>query len=131
MINKRIKTSLDDIHKFLSAPSIRKTTYRNTTYYCLNDIILLATDSVNPKDYIKKLRNRDRVLSVEWADLIRILPGETDGGPQNMKFVDAQSFLRIVQCVPGFEAHKIKTAIATIAAQLYKESYFPDNKVLA
>lgn len=132
MINKRIKASLETIQKFLDSPAIRRTKYRNNTYYCLNDIVLLATDSVNPKDYIKKLRHRDRVLSIEWPELIRILPGETEGGPQSMKFVDAFSFLRIIQCIPGIEAHEIKNAIAAISSQLYIEVIEKeDRKVVA
>lgn len=122
-MTKRVKTGLNKIHKFLNSASIRKTVYRNNTYYCLNDIVLKATNSVNPKDYIKKLRHRDRVLSIEWPDLIKILPGDTDGGPQSMKFVDLLSFLRIIQCIPGIEAHELKFALAEIGTCVYNESF--------
>ena len=36
---------------------------KNKWYFSVEDIVRILTDSVNPKDYIKKLRERDLELS--------------------------------------------------------------------
>ena len=39
---------------------------KNKWYFSVEDIVRILTDSVNPKDYIKKLRERDLELSEGW-----------------------------------------------------------------
>ena len=42
---------------------VRKTIHNNEWWFVINDIIAVLTDSVNPQDYLKKLRKRDQTLS--------------------------------------------------------------------
>lgn len=49
-------------------------------YFSVEDIVRILTDSVNPKDYIKKLRKRDSELSEGWGQIVTPLKMETAGG---------------------------------------------------
>lgn len=107
------------IHSFLNAPHIRKEYSEGKLYYCLLDIIVCTTQSVDPKDYFKKLKLKDRRLLQEWDSLIKLLPTQTNGGIQHLKFIDAPAFFRIIQIIPGDAAHNIKNAIARITNHCY------------
>ena len=48
-------------------------------YFSVEDIVRILTDSVNPKDYIKKLRKRDTELSEGWGQIVTPLKMETPG----------------------------------------------------
>ncbi len=53
-------------------------------YFVLVDVIEVLTDSVNPSDYIKKMRSRDEVLSQGWGQLVTPLSIDTPGGKQKI-----------------------------------------------
>ena len=53
-------------------------------YFSVEDIVRILTDSVNPKDYIKKLRKRDSELSEGWGQIVTPLSIETAGGVQKV-----------------------------------------------
>lgn len=62
---------------------IRKTWHNNQWYFSVIDIIIAVTDSINPMDYIKKIKKRDSALSEGWGQIVTPLPMETTGGLQN------------------------------------------------
>ena len=37
-------------------------------YFSVADVIEVLTDTVNPKDYIKKMRKRDPLLNSNWGE---------------------------------------------------------------
>ena len=43
---------------------------KNKWYFSVEDIVKILTDSVNSKDYIKKLRKRDLELSEGWGQFV-------------------------------------------------------------
>ena len=43
---------------------------KNKWYFSVEDIVRILTDSVNHKDYIKKLRKRDLELSEGWGQIV-------------------------------------------------------------
>ena len=42
---------------------IRKTLHENEWWFVVEDVVLALTDSVNPADYLKKVRRRDPALT--------------------------------------------------------------------
>ena len=42
---------------------IRRTIHNGEWWFVITDVIVVLTDSVNPSDYLKKLRKRDPFLS--------------------------------------------------------------------
>lgn len=109
-----INCDLELIQNFMDSPNIRKEYSEGRVYYCLLDLITEATTTVDPKDYFKKLKIKDRRLMKDWDSLSILLRTQTKGGPQMLKFIDAQGFFRLVQIIPGETAHNIKNAFARI-----------------
>ncbi len=49
---------------------IRRTWYEDTWWFVVEDIIASLTDSINPKDYISKLKQRDEELNKGWGQFV-------------------------------------------------------------
>lgn len=47
--------------------TIRRTWHNEGWWFALSDVITVLTDSVDTKQYIKKMRNRDPALDVNWG----------------------------------------------------------------
>jgi len=52
---------------------MRKTEHNGEIYFSVEDLVAILTDSVNPKDYIKKMRSRDPELSKGWGQIVTTL----------------------------------------------------------
>lgn len=48
---------------------IRKTLHKNELWFSVSDAVLALTDSVDPKQYIKKMRQRDQELNSCWGTI--------------------------------------------------------------
>ena len=44
-------------------------------YFFVTDIVQVLTDSVNPRDYIKKMLRRDPELKSKWGTIVPLLKG--------------------------------------------------------
>ena len=51
-------------------------------YFCVVDVVEALTDSVNPTDYIKKMKKRDPELAKGWGQIVTPLSVQTAGGKQ-------------------------------------------------
>ena len=67
-------------------------------YFSVVDVVAALTDSANPTDYLKKMRQRDPELSKGWGQIVTPLPYNTAGGPQKMNFADTESIARNQLC---------------------------------
>ena len=67
--------------------TIRRTWYHDEWYFAVVDVVAVLTDSINPTDYIKKIRRRDPILSQGWGQIVTPLPVETAGGMQKVNMV--------------------------------------------
>ena len=67
---------------------IRRKWHNNEWYFVVVDIVKALTDSVNPSDYIKKLKVRDTALNEGWGQIVTLLRIQTPGGPQNLNCVN-------------------------------------------
>ncbi len=49
---------------------VRKTIHNNEWLFVVNDVVEALTDTVNAKEYIKKVRSRDPELSKGWGQIV-------------------------------------------------------------
>ncbi|MFI5196064.1 MAG: Bro-N domain-containing protein [Chitinophagales bacterium] len=73
-------------------------------YFVIEDVISVLTDSTDPKQYIKRLRQRDVELAKGWVQIVPTLWVETAGGKQKMACANVQGLLRIIQSIPSPKA---------------------------
>ena len=59
-------------------------------YFCVVDIVKALTDSVNPTDYIKKMKKRDPELAEGWGQIVTPLSVQTAGGKQRVNCATQQ-----------------------------------------
>ena len=62
-------------------------------YFCVADVVEALTDSVNPTDYIKKMKKRDPELAKGWGQIVTPLSVQTAGGKQRVKAKAARNQL--------------------------------------
>ena len=59
---------------------VRRVLFLDEWWFVISDVVAVLTDSVNPSDYLKKLRKRDQSLSEA------LKRGETDCPPLGIEF---------------------------------------------
>lgn len=86
-------------------------------YFCVVDVVGILTDSVNPTDYIKKMKKRDESLAKGWGQFVTPLLIQTTGGKQRVNCSNTEGILRIIQSIPSPKAEPFKQWMAQVAAQ--------------
>ncbi len=99
-------------------------------YFAIPDVIQVLTDSVNPTDYIKKMRSRDAILSEGWGQIVTPLLIETKGGKQKVNCADVQGTLRIIQSIPSRKAEPFKLWLAKVGYERLQETVDPELAVI-
>jgi len=53
--------------------SIRRAWHKGEWWFSIFDIVSALTDSSDPKQYIKKMRARDKLLNINWGTICTLL----------------------------------------------------------
>jgi DNA-damage-inducible protein D len=95
-------------------------------YFVVEDVIAILTDSNDPKQYVKRMRMRDKELSKGWVQFVPTLLIETTGGKQKMGCANAKGLLRIIQSVPSPKAEPFKLWLAQVGSDRLDEIENPE-----
>lgn len=98
-------------------------------YFVVADVVGALTDSLNPTDYIKKLKKRDELLAQGWGQIVTPLSVGTRGGRQRLNCADMQGILRIIQSIPSPKAEPFKQWMAQVAAQRLNQMQDPELSI--
>ena len=85
-------------------------------YFAVADIVQVLTDSVDVKQYIKRLRARDAELNLRWGTICT--PTEmkaADGKRYKTQAADLEGIFRIIQSIPSKKAEPVKRWLAEVA----------------
>ena len=105
---------------------IRKLLHNNEWWFVVEDVILALTDSVNPKDYINKMRKRDPELEKGYGQIVHTLDVETKGGLQKMNCANTEGIFRIIQSIPSPKAEPFKRWLAKVGYERVQEIEDPE-----
>ncbi len=105
---------------------IRKTIYQNEWWFVVNDVVEALTDTPNVKDYIRKVRIRDKAISEGWGQIVTPLFIETAGGKQKLNCADTEGIFRIIQSIPSPKAEPFKRWLARVGYERIKEIEDPE-----
>lgn len=95
-------------------------------YFSVVDIIEILTESVNPTDYLKKLRKRDIELGNYIGTNCPQVPMTTDTGKKrNTLAANVEQVLRIVQSIPSLKAEPFKMWLAKVGYERMQEIVDP------
>jgi len=105
---------------------IRKTIHNNEWWFVIEDVVYVLTDTVNSKDYIKKMRKRDEELSKGWGQIVTSLKIETKGGKQKINCANTEGIFRIIQSIPSPKAEPFKRWLARVGYERVQEIEDPE-----
>lgn len=110
---------------------VRRLFQQNEWWFVIVDIVSVLTDSVNPSDYLKKIRKRDSELAAAFKGEGQIVPPlalafETAGGLQKLQCWNTQGILRLIQSIPSPKAEPFKLWLAKVGYERLQEIENPE-----
>ena len=112
---------------------IRKTIHQNEWWFAINDIIGVLTDSSDPAQYFKRLKERDPELAiltdkgeVQFVPPL-LLSMETSGGFQKMYCWNTEGIFRLIQSIPSPKAEPFKRWLAKVGYERVQEIEDPER----
>jgi len=96
-------------------------------YFSVQDVVQLLSDSVDVKDYIKKMKKRDSVLNANWGTICPLVDmTAADGRRRKVQAANAQGLLRIIQSIPSSKAEPFKLWLAQVGSERLDEIENPE-----
>ena len=100
-------------------------------YFSVVDIVAVLTDSVNPTDYLKKMRKRDPELNAYiGTNCPRVEMHGESGKKRKVLAASTKGVLRIVQSVPSPKAEPFKMWLAQVGSERLDEIADPEKAIL-
>ena len=93
----------------------------DTWYFSVVDIVAALTDSVNPTDYLKKLRKRDPELGSYLGTNCPQVEMLTNGKKRKTLGGTVQNILRLIQSIPSPKAEPFKQWLAKVGYERMQE----------
>ncbi|MFH1637903.1 MAG: Bro-N domain-containing protein [Candidatus Woesearchaeota archaeon] len=101
---------------------IRRLWHNNEWHFSVADIVEILTDSRDPKQYLKKLRQRDNILNSNWGTIctpLQLLA--PDGKLRTSNCANTIGLFRIIQSIPSKKAEPFKRWLAKVGYERIQE----------
>lgn len=96
-------------------------------YFSVVDVVEVLTDSVNPTDYLKKMRKRDEALATYLGTNCPQVEMLTDTGKKRKTLAaNVQALFRIIQSIPSTKAEPFKLWLAQVGYERVQEIENPE-----
>ena len=96
-------------------------------YFSVVDIVQILTESVDVKQYIKRMRARDQELNSKWGTICT--PVEMlapDGKRRKTQAADLEGIFRLIQSIPSKKAEPVKVWLAEVGARRIDQMLDPE-----
>lgn len=106
---------------------IRKTIHKNEWWFSVSDVVEALTDSADPRQYIKKMRQRDPELNSYWGTICTPLEiMAPDGKKRETNCANTEGIFRIIQSIPSPKAEPFKRWLAKVGYERVQEIEDPE-----
>ena len=96
-------------------------------FFSVVDVVEVLTDSIDPKQYIKKMRTRDPELNASWGTICTLTRMKaSDGKTYRTQAADIKGIFRIIQSIPSPKAEPFKQWMAQVAALRLEQMQDPE-----
>jgi DNA-damage-inducible protein D len=96
-------------------------------YFSVQDVIEVLTDTVDAKDYIKKMKKRDAALNSNWGTICPLVEMlAADDKKRKVQAANTQGLLRIIQSIPSPKAEPFKLWLAQVGSDRLDEIENPE-----
>jgi prophage antirepressor-like protein len=106
--------------------NVRRVWHNNEWYFVIEDVVKVLIDSLDPKQYIRRMKQRDPILKEGWVQFVPTLWVETSGGKQRMSCSNTKGVFRIIQSIPSTKAEPFKLWLAEVGKQRLEEIENPE-----
>lgn len=99
-------------------------------YFSVQDVVAVLSESIDPKQYIKKMRARDPQLSANWGTIctpVQMLAA--DGKQRKVQAANTEGILRIIQSIPSPKAEPFKRWLAQVGRERIEETIDPEQAI--
>jgi len=120
---------MEDKNKLLvfQDKKIRRAWFKEQWYFSIVDIVEVLTDSINPTDYLKKLRKRDLGLgSYIGTNCPQVDMPTSSGKLRNTLAGNTKDIFRIIQSIPSPKAEPFKLWLAQVGYERIEEIENPE-----
>lgn len=100
---------------------VRSVEHEGELWYVVLDIVQVATQSKDPKQYLKRMRQRDEGLSDIWDNITLQLPVKTKGGTQKLICSNREGIFRILQSITSKKLEPFKLWLAKVGSERIDE----------
>ncbi len=99
-------------------------------YFSVVDVVAVLTDSVNPTDYLKKIRKRDAELNTYLGTNCPQISMETTTGKKRRTLAaDTEQLFRLIQSIPSPKAEPFKLWMASVASERLDQMQDPELSI--
>jgi prophage antirepressor-like protein len=99
-------------------------------YFSVQDVVEILTDTVNVKDYIKKMRKRDLELNFNWGTICPpVEMTAADGKRRKIQAANLKGVFRIIQSIPSPKAEPFKQWLAHVAKERLDQLQDPELSI--
>ncbi|UCG49069.1 MAG: Bro-N domain-containing protein [Phycisphaerales bacterium] len=106
---------------------VRKTIHNNEWWFSITDVVAALTDSADTKQYVKKMRRRDRQLNEYWGTICTPLDLLAhDGKIRKSNCANTEGVFRIIQSIPSPKAEPFKRWLARVGYERVQEIEDPE-----
>ncbi|MCL2040642.1 MAG: Bro-N domain-containing protein [Bacteroidales bacterium] len=99
-------------------------------YFSIVDVVGVLTDSINPTDYLKKLRKRDELLGQYIGTNCPQIEMKTETGKNRKTLTaNAKDLFRIIQSIPSPKAEPFKLWLAKVGSERMNETVDPELSI--
>ena len=101
--------------------------YNEDWHFSIEDVVQILTDSVDVKQYIKKLKARDEELDNNWGTICTLVEMKAkDGKIRKIRTSNTKGILRIIQSIPSPKAEPFKLWLAQVGSERLDEIVNPE-----
>lgn len=106
---------------------IRRILYHNEWWFSVADMVEALADSADPRQYIKKMRQRDSELNSNWGTICPPLALKApDGKTRKTNCANTEGIFRIIQSIPSPKAEPFKRWLAKVGYERVQEIEDPE-----
>lgn len=96
-------------------------------YFSVQDVVEVLTESVDVKQYIKRMLDRDEALNSNWGTICTLVEMEAaDGKKRKVQASDTKGLLRLIQSIPSPKAEPFKLWLAQVGSDRLDEIENPE-----
>ncbi|MDH5533252.1 MAG: Bro-N domain-containing protein [Candidatus Pacebacteria bacterium] len=106
---------------------VRKVIYNNEWWFSVADVVQALTDSVDVKQYIKRMRQRDLEINSYWGTICTPLEMKAkDGKKRKITSANTEGIFRIIQSITSPKAEPFKRWLAKVGYERVQEIEDPE-----